>query len=373
MDYLEIDSKKISLSEFNNIIKIFKMYYHEKRPQKDIAAELKASQSEISRIIKTALEDNIVRLEVIPNVDMDVSPIKQNFPHLEDIIVSFAPDTKDYSDDYRLISYLGYEGAKYFLSTVDHANTVGFTCGRTLNALVNSLEKARNENYSLRFPEKCKIYSLVHPCMNDIVDITTASIVASTVRLLPKSEGYAYHFPEINLGKGEEFKKYIMDNTKIGTVMKKMENLDIYFTGIGYIDFEGTFRSKPVGLHFNSLVSSLDLNETLKDCGAVGEANQQPFDKDGNFLIDKEGLERLFESFIYLPLTTLKEQREKGKKVVAIAGGGLKHQAIYAALKAKFFNVLITDYLTMIKIKEFIKIDKEKMKHPQERFGTVLG
>jgi DNA-binding transcriptional regulator LsrR (DeoR family) len=129
--------------------------------------------------------------------------------------------------------------------------------------------------------------------------------------------------------------------------------LDFYFVGIGYVSLDKEKYSGP-GLQFNSLVSTLNLIDTLKNLGAVGECDHQPFDKSGNFLIDKPELRDLRSQLLNVPLEVLQDHvNNRSARVVAIAGGGIKHEAIYAALKAKIFNVLITDSLTALKLKEF--------------------
>ena len=133
-----------------------------------------------------------------------------------------------------------------------------------------------------------------------------------------------------------------------------MENLNYYFVGIG--QFEKDFKSKPkagVGLQFNHFVSSLGLIEKLAQLQTVGECDFQPYDGDGKFLIDDKNLEPLKHNLIFLPLEVLKKHvQRKTADVVAIGGGPKKHEAIYAATKAGFFNILITDATTAYKIYE---------------------
>jgi DNA-binding transcriptional regulator LsrR (DeoR family) len=71
--------------------------------------------------------------------------------------------------------------------------------------------------------------------------------------------------------------------------------------------------------------------------GAVGSINLSYFDKDGN-LVRSE----LNDRIIGLTLDELK----KLPRIVGVAGGSAKVNAIYAALQAKLVNVLVTDHLT---------------------------
>jgi len=344
------------LFEINRIVDIARLYYIEALDQREIAEKRRISQSEVSRLLKAARDRNIITFSVSPVYSENLSAaLRKRFPHLDDVIISYLTYTDNEKD---LLQIMGYEGAKYFFNNVDHAYSIGLSCGRTLNALVSSINEV-GKHLQATLPEKCKIYALSNPCIEEIVDITPASLVASMVRRLPRSIGYAYQFPPLAEGLErcctiEEYKK----NPRIIAMLNRMKKLDVYFVGIGYVSLDKEKFVGP-GLQFNSLVSSLNLTDTLKDLGAVGECDHQPFDRSGNFLIERPELHNLRSQLLILPLEVLQGHvRDSSARVVAVAGGGMKHEAIYAALKAKIFNVLITDSLTALKLKEFS--DKKK-------------
>jgi DNA-binding transcriptional regulator LsrR (DeoR family) len=82
-------------------------------------------------------------------------------------------------------------------------------------------------------------------------------------------------------------------------------------------------------------------------------------------LIEKKELSALRDHIIYLPLSVLQKHVEKNSaKIVAIGGGGAKIGAIYAALKAKFFNNLITDALTAFQLITLAENEKNGDKIP---------
>lgn len=340
--------KEKDVRELAKIADIARLYYEKGLSQEEIKKKGKISQSEVSRLLKLAKERQMVKISILPKFEPDLAEkLKEKFVHLEEVIVSYT----DTDTDIDLLEILGYEGAKHLINNIEHADKFGISCGLTLAALIKNLENAR-KNLSRNTVEKCSIYALVNPCIDEIVNPTPASMVAFAVRQMPNSIGYAYQFPEPD---GKIFKS--LDNFKklkrIKDMIEEMKNLDFYYVGIGNLDFSFDRKmAAGTGLQFNHLVSHLKLSDTLKKLNAVGECDFQPFNEDGEFLIDRPELKPLRNHIIYLPLKILQNQvkNKSTKKIIAIAGGEKKEKAISAALKAKFFNCLITDSSIAVKL-----------------------
>jgi DNA-binding transcriptional regulator LsrR (DeoR family) len=112
---------------------------------------------------------------------------------------------------------------------------------------------------------------------------------------------------------------------------KLARSADLAFVGIGSSDSDSTavpdlsrYLSRPV------------LPDLLKK-GAVGSINLRYFDRTGR-PVACEFNERI------IGLTS--EELKKISRVVGVAGGSAKLEAIYAALQARLINVLVTDHLT---------------------------
>jgi DNA-binding transcriptional regulator LsrR (DeoR family) len=103
------------------------------------------------------------------------------------------------------------------------------------------------------------------------------------------------------------------------------------FVGIGSSDSESVFVPE-----FWNVMTSSTL-ATLKRRGAVGSINLRYFDRHGRTV--RSELDKLI---VGLTLDELKQIY----RVVGIAGGSAKLQAIEAALQAKLINVLVTDHIT---------------------------
>lgn len=344
---MENDKFENDLEETATTIDVARLYYVHRKNQKDIVDKLGLSQSEVSRRLKKARELELIRFSISPLLEIDLGKkLKEKYDHLHEVIVEQMPLKKLTNKD--VWEILGFRGANFFYENVKPYSRIGFSCGNTLNALAKDLEIVRKK-LDKHVLESCKIFALVHPCLKETVDPTPASLVSMAARQLPGSEAYAYQFPRPSKEvKGFSSVELFRQHPDIKTMLEEMKKLDYYFIGIGNVDraAKSSYASGG-GLHFNRLIAELDLLKQIEKFRAIGECDHQPYDKDGNLLIEKKEFKVLRDYLIYLPLDILQNHViSNSSKVVAIAGGGAKFEAIYAALKAKFFNYLITDAIT---------------------------
>ena len=104
-----------------------------------------------------------------------------------------------------------------------------------------------------------------------------------------------------------------------------------------------------------ALFSETDIHKTLLDIelaklrthGGTAIINYQPIDEDGNSLDwELEGYKEVLEPTL-LKLDVIKKiAADEKKRVICIAGGEDKVDAIRVGLRGGYFNVLITDYDT---------------------------
>jgi DNA-binding transcriptional regulator LsrR (DeoR family) len=323
------------------------------KTQQEIAALMGISQAEVARYLKLAREANIIRIEVDPYFTVDLrQKLMETFPHLtEVIIVPIAGIPEERSD--LLLSELGTECAHYFRTTVRHDAKIGVSGGETMNAFIRSIGRFKDQGASL--PVACHIFPLVILLTAEVIAITPAALVANFVSCLPDSRGKAFQLPSVmaegrrHVSVADIYKK----NPEIQALISEIEHLDYYFVGIGCIDYSGRARhirnAREISTHlFSALIWDVNLLPTFQKYNAKGECLHQPFDENGNFLTDERELEPLRNFSLALPADTLCSHVEKQTaNVVGVAGGLVKHEAVHAALRAKIFNVLITDSLTV--------------------------
>jgi lsr operon transcriptional repressor len=84
--------------------------------------------------------------------------------------------------------------------------------------------------------------------------------------------------------------------------------------------------------------------DVLRRAGVVGEICNRPYDADGRDLSAHVG--GLLDFVDGVEIEALKRLVEQNRKVIAVAGGTHKVNAIHFALKSRLVNYLITDKKT---------------------------
>lgn len=127
----------------------------------------------------------------------------------------------------------------------------------------------------------------------------------------------------------------LLEENEVKNILKMTKLSNVSLIGIGDVNEKSTIFT-------SNIISKTDLT-VLKMKGAVGDVLSQFYDINGE-LINTE---------IHSKLVSVKiNELKKFKNIVAIAGGKNKVEAIYAALKVKFINVLITDEDTAMALLE---------------------
>src|SRR5437667_10668 len=95
---------------------------------------------------------------------------------------------------------------------------------------------------------------------------------------------------------------------------------------------------------FCSLAESYGVSvRRLRQLGVVGEINYQPFNTEGR-VVDAPELRALMRRILSVGVDRMQALSRRGdRRVIAIAGGRPKLEAIRGALRGRFLNVLVTD------------------------------
>lgn len=359
--------------DLERIIEIAQLFYKKRLRQVKIAKKLEISQAEVSRCLKRAWDENIINFEVRTlSFDDIATEFKKRYPHLKDVEIANPQD--EFFDSSKPQLNLGMKGALYFARHVNHGDTIGISCGDTLNAFIMGLQELRS-NISL--PGACKVYGMIMLAIKELVAVTPAALVANLVATLPTCRGYTFHLPRPDSKPivPRSLRPFYEQHSQVSNLLMKLKDLDHYYVGVGSIDYSDRIYEN--GMHayeFNTIIRDTkhekhDLLHALQTLDAVGEISHQPYDQDGNVLPldEKTRLKPLKEYFLGLDLEILKKHVEDddAAQVVAIAGGSHKVNALQAALKAKLFNVFITDYETaqeLLKLPPSVNKPKKKRK-----------
>ncbi|MBI2154679.1 MAG: hypothetical protein HYU24_13405 [Candidatus Rokubacteria bacterium] len=302
-----------SAQELRQMVQCLELYYRQQKHQKEIAQALGISSSKVSRLLKRAFGEGLIRVEL----DLPLNPrlgaaLVQGFG-LRDAVVVPAGGRGDVKEE------LGAAAAAYFEKVAANGIRVGLSCGFTLYHTIRHLRERRFRDLTL--------YPLSGESTLRLVDLSPNTLVGMlAAKYRPHVVAYALPVQHLtSLRQIERERRRLL-----------RQNVDIALVGIGLIA-EGTTG-------FCSLAESYGVSvKTLRRLGVVGEVNYQPFDAGGK-VVDRPELRPLSRRMLSVTAERLQAlSRADSKYVIAVAGGRQKVAAIRAALSGRFLNVLITD------------------------------
>ena len=131
------------------MVRCLELYYRQARSQKEIAQALGVSAATVSRLLKRAYDDGLVRVELdLPRAEELEAALTERFG-LRDAVVVAAGGRGDLKEE------LGAAAAAYFEKIASNGIRVGLSCGVTLYQTIRQLRERRR---LLRDPEIRSIF-----------------------------------------------------------------------------------------------------------------------------------------------------------------------------------------------------------------------
>jgi deoxyribonucleoside regulator len=310
--------------ELRQMVRCVQLYYRAQRHQKEIARELAMSSSKVSRLLKRAFAEGMVRVEIeLPKRPRLEAGLVERF-RLRDAVVIPLGEPRDLKED------LGMAAARYFERVAVDGARVGLSCGHTLYYLIRSLREHRFRDLEL--------YPLSAESTLQLVDLFPNTLVGMmAAKYRPHVQAYA--LPVQVLGSLREIdrqRRRLLREREVRRIYEAANNVDVALVGIGLIGEATAGFCSVAGFYGVSV-------QRLRRLGVVGEINYQPFDQSGE-IVDRQELRPLTRRVLAVPATRLRELSSSyGKLVVAVAGGPDKRDAILGAMRGRFANVLVTD------------------------------
>lgn len=306
------------VDELRLMAKVARMYYIQGFRQQAITERLQIHQSTVSRLLKRAREANLVRISVNnpPGIFAEMEDRLVTQFHLKDAVVVECS-----AEEAPLVRDLGVAMAYFVETTVKAGSIIGISSwSRSLFAMVDALHPGD-------YCHGGKVVQILggvgqigaeHHAMYPAQRLS-ASIGATPVLLQsPAIVGSA------------EAQRVLARDSSVRAATEFFERLDIALVGIGSME--------PSRLLSNSgnIFSPDELRE-LSHQGAVADICFRYFDAEGQPVKSP-----LMQRVIGIELHTLR----RAKCVVGVAGGRRKVQAILAALRGRWIDILITDQRT---------------------------
>jgi DNA-binding transcriptional regulator LsrR (DeoR family) len=311
-------------SELRQMVQCLELYYRQGQSQKDIARTLGVSAATVSRLLKRAYDDGLVRVELdLPRTQALETALVQRYG-LRDAVVVASGGHGDVREE------LGVAAAGYFEKIADNGMRIGLSCGFTLYQAVHALRERRLRDLVL--------YPLSGESTLKLVDISPNTLVGmAAAKYRPHVTAYA--LPVQHLQSPRQLlreRRRLLRDPETRRIYAGAQDVDIALVGIGLIGEETP--------GFCALAEAYGVSvKRLRQLGVVGEINYQPFDGDGR-IVDRPELRPLVQRVLAVDGPHLQSlSRREDRWVIAVAGGPGKVEAVRGALRGRFMNVLVTD------------------------------
>jgi deoxyribonucleoside regulator len=322
--------RKVEADErLRQVLKVARLFYEKEMTKTDISHEIRASTTQVARLLEEAREQGYVRIEFTPPTLYDLGErLKARYEWLQDVVVI------SYTDDLAFLRrMLGKAAAQYFEAAIPDGATVAIGGGDTMYEMVMAL------------PSEERNIFLVPTAIIDTGPVLTHIDPAVLLTILwvrnGRRPGHARFATGLPFNKPlsrqkikEEYEEFCKRKA-VQEVMAEMKRADFMFTSLGCLKPDADYEKLSPRPH-KYLLENLRLTEAaiIKE-GAIGDINYSFFDENGQTDPD-------WNIFPTLGVDRVKEMVMANKRVVA-ATGRYKLPALKAALNGRLFNVLITD------------------------------
>ncbi|MCB1621298.1 MAG: sugar-binding transcriptional regulator [Thiothrix sp.] len=301
------------------IARIAQMYHVEGRRQSEIARHLHLSQATVSRLLKKALEEEIVRTTIIAPSgtygELETA-LRERFRLAEAIVVECSEDR-----DGPVMARIGEAAAHFMETTLQSDEIIGVSSwSETILRMVDNIHPLKT----------CKAKYVVQTLGgmgNPAVQIHATQLTAKLAKLtgaeprLLTSQGVA---------QSREAKLVILGDPYVRETMELFGRISLAIIGIGAVEPSSMLARSGNVFSANELAD-------LAEAGAVGDMSLRFFDHNGRTIRTP-----LDERVIGISL----EELSRVERVVGLAGGESKTEAIVGALHTGILDVLITDKFT---------------------------
>ncbi len=306
------------------MIKIAKLYYESGLTQDEISKKMRLSRPRVSRLMQEALEKGIVKISIMqePGGYTEIErQLETKFNLLEVIVADISePETTESTS-----RELGIVAADYFSRIVLDGDIIGFTWGATLASMVENLQPEKKPH--------CVILQMVGGLGEPKSETHATGLVSragialgASIWLLP-APGVVDSVESANLLKSER---------AISQSLLRASSAQIAFAGIGNPTRDSLL------MRDEHIITWPEL-EALIGQGAVGDIGLRFYTINGT-LIESN----LNDRVIGISLDNLRNIN----RVVGIAGGVEKYNAILGAIRGGLINSLVTDVKTAKKLLE---------------------
>jgi DNA-binding transcriptional regulator LsrR (DeoR family) len=314
--------------------------YYNGTSQKDIAARMNLDTSTVSRMVKFAR--SFVELHYnVPDDEHMEAQLLQKFPHLVDSVVVPIGDPQ------HALQVVSHAAARYFRDHVQSGSRVAVSCGETLLEMIKALPSQPRLELGIN---QLSMEGDPH----EIHQAPAALVAQLKAKCARSSTVYGIQLPPNDVAEvAEEFRAQIRTSAKLEELREEALKSDHVFMGVGTLSKSpGVLAPSYLNIAYGAL-SEEQLTQYVQRLGLVGEINNLAFDRQGQECSRQmPELENRFVSILDLADIRGMASKPREHRVVAVASGARKAEAIRVAAESGLFNVLIVDTDTASRVLE---------------------
>ncbi len=304
--------------ELSLMLQAARLYYEDNKTQDEVASTLGISRSKVSRLLTQARERGIVQITVV-DPDSTHAQLEQALIEtfgLTDVVVAAGIMQSGELQRKRI----GQAAARYVETILEEGDRVGIGSGRTLYAMASSLLSRERQ-----------IEVGVVPLIGGLDRVPACFQANELAKMVAEAMGGTWQFlyaPAIL--DSAEARQSLLSSHHVQEVINAWDTLTVALVGIGNV-----LSRTGVPTLFTNFLNE-DAQMRLRDQGAVGGICALYYDAAGS------PCPELSDRVVGIGLGQLRRIR----RLIAIAGGPDKTEAILAALRGRYVNTLITDEAT---------------------------
>ncbi len=303
------------IDELRLMAKVARLYHQQGFTQVEIMERLNIHQSTVSRVLKRAEKEGIVRVIVsVPSgTHPELEEALQSKYQLQDAVVVDCVDDED-----QIVRDLGAAAAFTLENTLKPGDVIGISCwSAALLAMVDAMH-----------PSQRAAGTRVVQILGGVGSPGAAMHATNvTRRLAGLISAEATLLPAPGVVGSAETRRVLLRDQYVQEALARFRSVTVALVGIGAVE-----PSKMLAASGN-VFSNQELRQ-LTSQGAVGDICLRFFDQAGQPVITP-----LNDRVISMELSDLR----RVPRVIGVAGGKRKTAAVRGALNGKLVNVLITD------------------------------
>lgn len=301
------------------LVRVARLYHESGLRQPEIADRLQISQAKVSRLLKQAIDEGIVRITITTPLGVHAAledQLEEKYG-LQEVVVADTTET----DERALMRDLGAAAAFHLESTIKPGDIIGISSwSATLLAMVNAMRPVRTVR-------DITVVQILGGVGDPSAEVHATEL---TRRLAGLVRGTPVLLPVPGIVGSAEARGVLEHDEYVSRVLQLYPRITVALVGIGAV------RPSTLLARSGNVFEGPEL-ELLSAQGAVGDVCLRFFDATG-----APTQSELNNRVIGLTL----EQLRGVPRSIAVAGGPRKIEAIRGALAGRFVRCLITDRRT---------------------------